>query len=684
MGIEKKRAQDRIAQLKKAINRYRHSRLVLNQEEISPEAEDALKKELFNLEMRFPDLVTPDSPTQRVGGTPLKGFIKVRHEQPMRSFNDAFSREDMRQWMVRLENHLGRTLTARPLYYCELKIDGLAIELMYEHGFLVQGSTRGDGLVGEEVTQNLKTIEAIPLRIEPTRFPGASQRLVVRGEVFIAKEEFARVNREQEKRGGKTFANPRNMAAGSVRQLDPRVAAMRKLDSFAYDLVTEGEEKTHEGTHRLLRELGFRTNPHNKPAASLEEVFTFRDYWEAHREQLPYEIDGIVVLVNDNAVFEEAGAVGKAPRAAMAYKFSPREATTVIEDIRVQVGRTGTLTPVAVLRPVEVGGVTISHATLHNFDQVKRLGVRIGDTVVVSRAGDVIPHIGKVIRELRTGDEKEFHIPARCPIDGGAITHEGALYRCSNPQCGARNREFLKHFVSRAAFDIRGLGEKILDRFMDEGLISDAADIFTIKQGDIAALERFGEKSAENIVREIEEKKIITLPRLLYALSILHMGEETAHVIARAIEEKIKTRHAKVTIKGMRDASSGLSLEELQTIPDIGPKGAASIYGWFHDRAHIRFLEKLEEAGVRIAASPHAVRGGALSGKTVVLTGGLASLSRNEAKEKIRAAGGSVSESVSTYTDYVVVGSEPGSKLEQAKKIGITILSEEEFVKMVQ
>ncbi|MDO8751939.1 MAG: NAD-dependent DNA ligase LigA, partial [Candidatus Wolfebacteria bacterium] len=557
--IDIQEAKTRILKLRREIEKYRYAYHVEDTSLVSDAVNDSLKKELFDLEEMYPEFRTPDSPTQRVGGKPLDSFKKVRHETSMLSLNDAFSEEDMKDWVERVENYLKRK--ARPEFYCELKLDGLAIELVYEDGVLVQGSTRGDGKVGEDVTGNLKTVEAIPLRLKTQgsrllrqladsdgqagkRVP---KRLIVRGEVFLTKKEFARINKELEKKGEKTYANPRNLAAGSIRQLDPKIMASRKLDSFAYEIVTDLGQKTHSEEHEVLRKLGFKTNPHNRRAETLHDVVVFRNQWEKGREKLDYEVDGVVVIFHDNKTYDEAGVVGKAPRGAIAYKFSPKEATTVVLEVKIQVGRTGVLTPVAIMDPVEVGGITITHATLHNFDEIERLGVKIGDTVVVSRAGDVIPKITSVLKNLRTGKEAHILVPRTCPIDGspvkkdgppssgGTSARQGVLLRCSNARCGARQREQLYHFVSRAAFDIRGLGDKILDRFLDEGLITDVADIFTLEEGDIKVLERFGEKSAENITREISEKKEISLPRFLYALGILHVGEETAQLVAREI-----------------------------------------------------------------------------------------------------------------------------------------------------
>ncbi len=693
--MDKNDAKERIGQLKKTINRHRYLYHVLDKPEISDAALDSLKKELFDLEQQFPDLVTSDSPTQRVGGQPLKKFLKAPHEKPMLSFNDAFSEKDMEDWVTRVENFLNKKLTDET-YYCELKIDGLAIELVYENGIFLQGSTRGDGLTGEDITQNLKTVEAIPLNLleidevrknleksglNPSQYDLSKRRLVVRGEVFINKKEFEKTNKENERRGEKIFANPRNMAAGSVRQLDPKITAARKLDSFQYAIVTDLGQKNHEEEHELLKAFGFKTNPNNKPAKSLEDVFEFRNYWENHREKLSYEIDGVVVIFNNNKTFGDAGIIGKAPRAAIAYKFSAKETATIVEDIIVGVGRTGALTPVATLKPVSLTGITITHATLHNFDQIKRLGLKIGDTVIVSRAGDVIPQVIKVLTELRTGKEKAFKMPSKCPVDGSKVTQDGVIYRCSNPNCGARNRENLYHFVY--AFDIIGLGPKIIDRFLDEGLIRDASDIFGLKEGDIAVLERFGEKSAQNIVSEIKQKKKIALSRFIQSLGILHIGEETAQLLAKQVITKIKNQNEKIKINDVLKILQKLSLDDLQEIPDIGPKVAQSIYDWFRNERNIRFLEKLQLVGVEIERPPFHVSRSTFQGKTFVLTGTLESLSRNKTKEKIRALGGDVSESVSKKTDYLVAGSEPGSKFDKAEKLGVKILNEKEFLSLL-
>lgn len=668
LSVNKKEAKERIGHLKKVINKHRFEYHVLDKLTISEAALDSLKKELFDLEQQFPDLVTSDSPTQRVGGQPLKEFVKAPHEKPMLSFNDAFSEQDFKDWFKRLENYLGRVV--QPRFYCELKIDGLAIELTYQDGVLVRGATRGDGLIGEDVTQNLKTVEAVPLTLENK----PPKHLVVRGEVFLSKKEFERINEELVREKRAVYANPRNLAAGAIRQLDPKITAGRKLDSYQYDIINEVED-FHSDEHETLKRWGFKINSHNRVCEGLEEVLKFHKHWDEHRDQLPYEIDGVVVIVDLNRDFEAGGVVGKAPRAAIAYKFSPKEVTTTVEDIKVQVGRTGTLTPVAKLKPVEVGGITISNATLHNYDEIKRLGLKIGDTVIVSRAGDVIPQVTKVLKELRTGKEKEFHMPTKCPVDGSRVIKNGVAYRCSNKECGAVQKEFLYHFVSRSAFNIEGLGPKIIDRFLDEGLVINAADIFTLQKGDIVALERFGEKSAENIVEEIEVRKKIVLSRFIYSLGILHVGEETAAALSRAIfNYQLPITKPKDVLRIFQD----LTLEDLQQIKDIGPIVAKSIYDWFREKRHVKLIEDLDRVGIGFETFKKAST--KLAGQSFVLTGTLETISRDEAKEKIRALGGDISESVSKKTSYLVAGEEPGSKLEKAQQLGVKIIDEKELL----
>jgi DNA ligase (NAD+) len=692
--MEKKEAKKRIEKLKKVINYHRYLYHVLDRQEISDGALDSLKKELFDLEEKYPEFITPDSPTQRVGGKPLKEFKKVKRSKPMLSFNDAFSEEDMKDWLERISKLLTEKELSQLDFFCELKFDGLAIELVYRNGILQTGSTRGDGRTGEDVTQNIKTIEAIPLKItcdlsgrDPTSsLKGstsssvfASGLVVVRGEIFIPKKEFERLNREQRKAGLPEYANPRNVAAGSVRQLDPKITASRRLDSFIYDLVTDFGQKTHQEKHQILKALGFKVNPYSRRCRNLKEVFEFHKYCQEIRKKLPYEVDGIVVVINSDKIFKKLGVVGKTPRGAIAFKFPLKQSETVVEDIKVQIGRTGALTPVAYLKPVKVGGVTVSRATLHNEDEIKRLGIKIGDTVIVGRAGDVIPDIVKVIPELRTGREKEFIMPKHCPACGSGVKRFSgeAVYRCLNPDCFARRRKSLYHFISKGAFDVEGLGPKIISRLVENGLVADGADFFGLKEGDIISMDRFAEKSAKNLIKAIQSKKKISLPRFIYALGIRNVGEETARDLAEHF--------------GSLEKLGKASLEDLEKMENIGPIVAESIYKWFRQKRHLRFLEKLKKAGVIVknlplpSESSRFHRGGKkLKGKTFVFTGALEKLARGEAKEKVRDLGGEASESVSQKTDFLVKGKDPGSKLEKAKKLGIKIINEKEFLKLIE
>ncbi len=678
--MDLKEAKKRIEILKREIEKYRYAYHVLNQSLISDEALDSLKKELYDLEQKFPQLITPDSPTQRVSGKPLKFFQKVAHKTPMISLNDAFSEDDMKDWYERIKKLI--SADEKLDFYCEYKFDGLAISLEYEKGIFKVGSTRGDGKIGEDVTQNLKTIEAIPLRLKK------DINIEVRGEVLLTKEEFKRINEEQIKKGLPVYANPRNVAAGSIRQLDPKVTASRKLDFYAYDLIGDFELKTHEEKHQFLKELGLKVHFGNKKAENLEEIFAFHKKISKEREKLPFEIDGIVVIVNSNQLFEKLGVVGKAPRGAIAYKFSPRETTTIIEDIKVQVGRTGVLTPVAILKPVDVGGVTISRATLHNKEEIKRLGLKIKDTVIISRAGDVIPKIEKVLKNLRIGEEKEFKMPSRCPVCGSKVVEDegGIILRCPNKNCPARQLEHFYHFVSKGAFDIKGVGPKIINRLIDEGLIQEIPDIFDLKEGDIAPLERYGEKSSKNIIRAIQSSKNITLNRFIYALGIPHIGEENAILLAEYFQEKIRQlagKNKEIRISDLIKIGRSLKEEELNKVKTIGPKIAFSIVSWFKEKRSIEFLKKLEAKGINIIPVISRKEKGKLKGLTFVLTGTLLSMSRSEAKRRIREEGGEVSETVSRKTDYVVVGENPGSKLKKALELKIKTLNEQEFLKII-
>lgn len=667
----------RVRKLRKLIEYHRTLYHTFDAPELSDAAFDALKNELEGLESKYPELRAENSPTQKVGGKPLPAFKKVTHEAPMLSLTDAFSREEMREWLERLSNYLkiGKEVLLKDGLYCELKIDGLAVEFVYENGNLTQASTRGDGRIGEDITQNVMTIPTIPHELEQLGKHKIPEHLVVRGEIYITRTELARINREQERRGLKPYANPRNLAAGSIRQLDPDIAASRAMQSFQYDITSPFvfNPDTHEEKHRVLASWGFCVNTHNRVVQALEDVFRFRDMWEGKRNALPYEIDGTVLILNSNTLFERGGIVGKAPRAAAAYKFSPREATTRVERMRVQIGRTGVLTPVAVLSPVSVGGVTITHATLHNADEVARLDIRVGDTVIINRAGDVIPQVTGVVKELRPRSATAFRMPERCPADGSSVLREGALYRCSNPRCGARIREQFYHFVSRNAFDIRGLGPKIIDRFLDEGLIVDPADIFLLNEADIAVLPRFGKKSSDNLIREIREKKSVTLPRLLFALGILNVGEETARLLSKTFPAK--------NVQDVLQRYVELSDDALRALPDIGPVVSKTIREWFSNGQNKEFLKKLDRTGVILLAEK--IVGEKLKGKIFVLTGTLASLSRDAAKERICALGGKIFGTISKSTDYVVIGENPGSKYEKAKTLGVNIINEEQFLKLI-
>lgn len=663
-------AKSRIQKLRDLINHHRYQYHVLNKLEISEDALDSLKKELFDLEQEYPDLITPDSPTQRVGGEPLKEFKKVQHPNRMHSLNDAFSREDIEKWLERLENMGIRKIKE---FYCDLKMDGLAVELLYRDGIFVQGSTRGDGLIGEDITQNLRTIEAITLTLEKD----APSELYVRGEVFLTRKEFERINREQEKRGSKVYANPRNVAAGAVRQLDPKITAGRKLDFYAYSIVNTSPDffklyPTLESEYKALRAYGLKTNPHGEVATSVEEIQNFRDKWEKERERLEYEIDGIVVSINDNRLYANAGVVGKSPRGGIAYKFSPKEAQTIVEDIIVQVGRTGILTPIALLKPVNIGGVTVSRATLHNLDEIKRLGVKIEDTVIVGRAGDVIPDVKKVLPELRTGKEKEFQMPRHCPVCNEPVKKvEGQVaYKCVNRDCPAIRRERIYHFVSRRAFDMVGIGPKLIDQLMDAGLIQDSADLYSLTEEDLLNLERFAEVSAAKAVKSIQSRKKVPLDQFIYALGIDHVGEETAVILAKKFYKLENLQHS--------------TLHNLQSIPDIGPIVAQSIYDWFQKPYNQKLIEKFKKAGIKIEKETRPVGGGKLKGKVFVLTGALESMGRDEAKDRIRDLGGDISSSVSKETDYVVAGAEPGSKYDRANKLGVKIIDEKEFLEMIK
>ncbi len=694
--MNKQETKKRIEKLRHVINHHRYLYHLLDRQEISDAALDSLKHELKLLEDQFPEFITPDSPTQRVGGAALDKFQKVRHATPMLSLEDVFSEEEFRDWQTRIQKLIPDV--RHPEIFGERKFDGLAVSLTYENGIFTRGATRGDGMVGEDITQNLKTIESIPLSLEARDMPAALKKKMpdlekrvqngvfeVRGEAIITKRAFEKINKEQIAKGERPYANPRNLAAGSLRQLDPKIAASRALAFFAYDVVTDVGQTFHSEEHDILRILGFRSDPSARVLSTVEDVMAYRAETERERNALMYHIDGIVAQVNDNNLFSGLGVVGKAPRGAVAFKFPPQEAVTRVRAIQAQVGRTGVLTPVAHLEPVNIGGVTISRATLHNMDEIKRLGVKIGDTVIVGRAGDVIPDIRAALKDLRTGKEKSFRMSKRCPVCGGEIAHPAGevAYRCVNKKCPALKREGLYHFVSRKAFDIEGLGPKTINALLDQSLIQDAADLFDLKEGDLAPLERFGEKSAANVVGAIRIRKEISLSRFLYALGILHVGEETAQTLAKQAVAKLKVKSAKCKIKEIISIFEKMSLDDLQQIEDIGPKVAQSIYSWFHDKHNREFLQKLDRRGILASMPESRIRYQELSGKTFVFTGELKTMSRDEAKEKARALGADVSESVSKKTSYVVAGEKPGSKYDKARELGVPVLTEDNFLSLL-
>ena len=664
-----KEAQERLGVLRKAIERHRYLYHVLDQSEISPEALDSLKRELVEIETAYPELVTPDSPSQRVAGEPMKEFQKIRHVVPQWSFNDAFTEEDMREFDARVKRFLGSAYgrTVTPSYTCELKIDGLKVVLTYEKGLLETGATRGDGTVGEDVTSNVRTIESVPLTlVEPLS-------LVVEGEVFMPKSEFNAQNKVRAKRGEELFANPRNIAAGSMRQLDPKIAAARKLEIFVYDVAELGDKtpQTQIAELELLRKLGFKVNSHFKACADIDAVIAYWKSWQNKKDKQDYWIDGVVVKVNEKEYQDALGYTGKAPRFGIAFKFPAEQVTTVVEDIQLQVGRTGVVTPVAHLRPVSVAGAVGSRATLHNEDEIKRLDVRVGDTVVLQKAGDVIPDIVYVMKEMRTGKEKPFVFPTYVEDCGGPVERipGQAAYRCVNKNSFAQKRRKFYYFVSKKGFDIDGCGPKVIDALLDAELVGNFDDLFTLTLGDVLSLPRFAEKSAENLIDAIAKARTITFGKFLTALSIDHVGEETAHDLADAFGDIKKIRHA--------------SFEDFNAIYGVGEVVARSLADWFAGVHHSALLDRLL-AHVHIQNPEKTTqKKGKLSGKTFVLTGTMPNLGRDDAKARIRAEGGEISESVSVKTTFLVAGENAGSKLAKAKSLGVKIINEAGLLKML-
>lgn len=668
--MDKEQARAEIERLREIIRYHDYRYYVLNSPEISDEEYDALMRKLQELEALFPDLVTPDSPTQRVGGKPQEGFAPFVHARPMLSLNNAFTEEEIRDFDRRVKKMLG---VDEIDYVVELKIDGLAVNLRYENGVFVRGATRGDGTTGEDVTANLRTIKSIPLRLRGERIPAVFE---VQGEVFMHRSDFERLNEEREKRGEPLFANTRNAAAGSLRQLDPNVTASRRLDIFVYGaffIESPFYPETQWELLETLRELGFKVNPHARLARSIDEVIAIHKEWEEKRKSLDYDIDGLVVKVNSLTFQDILGATSKSPRWAIAYKFEPTRAVTRVLDIEVNVGRTGTLTPVAVLEPVEVGGVVVKRATLHNEDEVRRKDVRIGDWVIVGRAGEVIPEVVLVLKERRDGSEKVFTMPTHCPVcHSPVVREEGEVaVRCVNASCPAQIKERIRHWASRDAMDIEGLGERLIDQLVDQGYVRSIPDLYRLTKKDLLKLERMGDKSSENLLRAIERSKRRPLARFLYALGIRYVGEFVAQTLADHFG----------SLRRIMDAS----LEDLLAVEGIGPKVAQAVWQFFKNPENRAMLEELEALGVTPEEEEVTVPASSnvLQGKTFVFTGTLSRFSRKEAEDLVRQKGGKVAGAVSRKVDYLVVGENPGGKLDEARRKNIQILSEEEFYRMI-
>ncbi len=701
-------ARERIELLRAEIDRHRELYHVLDRPSISDEAYDSLFAELVSLEVEHPEFATPDSPTLRVGAAPLEKFEKVRHVVPQWSFDDIFDAAELRAWDEKLRRMLGKSgradLAQSLAYDCELKIDGLKVVLTYEDGVLVQAVTRGDGVVGENVTQNIRTIRSIPLRL--TR----SVDIIVTGEIWMSQQELERINEKRARSGEPLFANPRNAAAGSLRQLDSRVTAGRRLDSFIYDIeqleggtspaetdgdavsTVSGIPETQTEELELLKTLGFQVNAYHRRCADVSEVEAYYQEWITRRHAIETGLDGVVIKADSREAQEVLGYTGKSPRFGIAYKFPAEQVTTMVEDIAVQVGRTGVLTPVAHLRPVRVAGSVVSRATLHNEDEIRRLDIRIGDTVVIRKAGDVIPEVVEVLPNLRNGSERIFAMPANCPVCASPIERRAigvgremsAAHYCTNQSCYAAEREKLIHFVSRKGFDIVGLGEKIVEQLVEEGLVSDFADIFELTAGDLAPLERFAETKAEKIVASIAGKKRVSLEKFIFALGIRHVGEETALLIAGNLGSLSAGSEGITDIGSVISVFPRVSPEGWQGVKGIGVKSAEALVAWFGSEKNIEMLERMRTSGVEIDFSvveePVDTR---FAGKTFVLTGELERFTRDEAKAMIRKYGGTAAESVSRKTDYVVAGPHAGSKLAKAESLGVTVLDEEGFLQLL-
>src|SRR5579883_754831 len=652
-----------IEELRETLRHHEYLYYVLDKPEITDAEFDRLMRRLQELEAQHPELVTPDSPSQRVGGKPREGFVKVRHSSPMLSLDNALNEDELREFDRRVRTLLGGESYE---YVAELKLDGLSMAVHYQEGQMKQAVTRGDGIVGEDVTENARTIRSLPLRVK-----SKLNRFEVRGEVIMPRKSFEKLNAEREQQQLSQFANPRNAAAGALRALEPTVTASRRLEYFAYFLMVDGKfyfEKQWDAL-QTLEKMGFKVNPYKAKCADLDDVLKFYRNWEGKRESLPYEIDGVVLKVNSVAQQNALGWTAKAPRWAVAFKFAAHQAETVVEDIQVSVGRTGALTPVAFLKPANIGGVTVSRATLHNEDEIGRLGVEIGDTVLVERSGDVIPKVLRVVRE--GAHRRPFRIPKTCPVCGGEVVREEgeAASRCINTNCPARLQQSILHFAARGVMNIDGMGDVLVDQLVTRGMVKSVADIYDLTLAKLLSLERMGEKSADKVLRNIDASRQQPLPRVLNGLGIPFVGERTAQILAETF--------------GSLDEIMNADEEVLQQAEEVGPKVSQSIRQFFHERRNRELVERLRQAGLTFTHTLRKKSGGPLTGKTFVLTGTLPSLARDEAKARIESAGGKVTGSVSKKTDYVVAGSDPGSKLDKAKDLKIPVLDEEQLLALL-
>lgn len=701
--MDKLEAKNRIEKLRKKIQELNYKYFVLDRSEVKESVRDSLKRELIELEEKYPEYITPDSPTQRVGSMLSGKFKKVHHLSPKKSLADVFSKEEIFEWHERIK----KLVQGKIEFVCELKIDGLNITIQYQKGLLYKALTRGNGIIGEDVTHTVKTIESIPLKLNE------EVNIEVSGEVYMPKKSFEKVNEEQQIQGLPLFANPRNAAAGSVRQLDPKVSASRNLEMFFYHVdksSMEGRIKTQQELLETFKKLGLKVCEHYKKISSIEDVINFCEYWHKKRESLPYEIDGIVIKVNDFEQQKKMGYTAKAPRYAVAYKFPAQQVSSRILDVIFQVGRTGAITPVAVMKPTLVAGSTVSRATLHNEDEINKKDIRIGDSVIIQKAGDVIPEVVEVIKDLRTGKEKKVVFPRLCPVCGSKIERkEGeSAHRCTNKSCYAVRKEHFIHFVSQKALDIDGLGDKVITQLLDEGFVKDPADIFLIKKENLLELELFKDKRAENVLKGIEKAKIVSLDHFIYSLSIRYLGEQGSYDFAKYLldhkkkstekiqryktpkleqtlfgEEETEEFKEQFSILDLIETMKSVSFEEINNIEGIGDTMAEAICKWFNDKKNIAYLEKLYKVGIKLQIST-IISGGKLAGKSFVITGTLSSMTRDQAKELIKSIGGKIHSSITKDTTYLIAGQSPGSKMKKARELGIKIIDENEFKELLK